>query len=432
MLRLTSLAAVLVGLFLTMSAQANSIDTATYGYPISNPFEATIGGTPPQLRAPVPDDEDINQSDYRLSLHGRAGAKRLPDIFWNGSSLPYRLAQQDGPAPLIFIIAGTGMSYSSGTPDFLKKLFYGAGYHVVQLSSPTSYDFITAASTSSTPGISADDAQDLYRVMEGIQAQHRNLQVTEYHLTGYSLGALNAAFVSKLDEQRKSFNFKRVLMLNPPVDLLTSIDNLDRLSEVKLPLEGQKTSFDLIFDKLARYFKDKGRIEIDQAMLYDFQSSKERLNTPAMAALIGSAFRFAVADIVFTSDLINKRGLISPPQQQFDYGTELVPFFNKAAACNFRCYAEQQLLPMWQASHRGGSLQQLNQQVGLHALESYLKHASKIAVMTNADDLILGPGDLSFLRKTFGPRLSVYPLGGHCGNLDYRVNTDAMLEFFRG
>lgn len=268
--------------------------------------------------------------------------------------------------------------------------------------------------------------------MEGIQAQHRNLQVTEYHLTGYSLGALNAAFVSKLDEQRKSFNFKRVLMLNPPVDLLTSIDNLDRLSEVKLPLEGQKTSFDLIFDKLARYFKDKGRIEIDQAMLYDFQSSKERLNTPAMAALIGSAFRFAVADIVFTSDLINKRGLISPPQQQFDYGTELVPFFNKAAACNFRCYAEQQLLPMWQTSHRGGSLQQLNQQVGLHALESYLKHASKIAVMTNADDLILGPGDLSFLRKTFGPRLSVYPLGGHCGNLDYRVNTDAMLEFFRG
>ena len=229
MLRLTSLAAVLVGLFLTMSAQANSIDTATYGYPISNPFEATIGGTPPQLRAPVPDDEDINQSDYRLSLHGRAGAKRLPDIFWNGSSLPYRLAQQDGPAPLIFIIAGTGMSYSSGTPDFLKKLFYGAGYHVVQLSSPTSYDFITAASTSSTPGISADDAQDLYRVMEGIQAQHRNLQVTEYHLTGYSLGALNAAFVSKLDEQRKSFNFKRVLMLNPPVDLVTSIDNLYRL-----------------------------------------------------------------------------------------------------------------------------------------------------------------------------------------------------------
>jgi len=50
--------------------------------------------------------------------------------------------------------------------------------------------------------------------------------------------------------------------------------------------------------------------------------------------------------------------------------------------------------------------------------------------MHNADDIILGPGDLGFLRKTFGDRLTVYPHGGHCGNLNYRVNANAMLEFF--
>ena len=50
----------------------------------------------------------------------------------------------------------------------------------------------------------------------------------------------------------------------------------------------------------------------------------------------------------------------------------------------------------------------------------------------NADDLILGRGDLGFLRRTFGERLTLYPRGGHCGNLNYRVNGDAMLEFFRG
>mgnify|MGYP000042925780 CR=1 FL=1 len=37
-----------------------------------------------------------------------------------------------------------------------------------------------------------------------------------------------------------------------------------------------------------------------------------------------------------------------------------------------------------------------------------------------------------FLRKVFGDRLTLYPHGGHCGNLNYRVNSDAMLEFFRG
>jgi hypothetical protein len=68
----------------------------------------------------------------------------------------------------------------------------------------------------------------------------------------------------------------------------------------------------------------------------------------------------------------------------------------------------------------------------LYALEDYLKGSDKIAVMHNADDLILGQGDIGFLRRTFGDRLTLYPRGGHCGNLNYRVNADAMLEFFRG
>ena len=303
---------------------------------------------------------------------------------------------------------------------------------MVQLSSPTSYDFITAASRRATPGISSDDAQDLYRVMEAIKAEHSELQVTSYNLTGYSLGALNAAFVSQIDDSKHSFNFKRVLMLNPPVDLLTSVGNLDRLSRVELDLNGKPPSFDMLFERLAHYFKEKGRIEVDEALIFDLQNSKERLSTPAMASLVGSAFRFSVADIVYTSDLINKRGLITPVGMEIDYSTELVPFFKKAAACNFRCYAEQHLLPLWQQHNIGGTLAQLDKQVSLYALENYLKTSPKISVMTNADDLILGPGDLSFLRRTFGERLTIYPLGGHCGNLDYRVNTDAMLEFFRG
>ena len=63
-------------------------------------------------------------------------------------TLRYRLAQQDHPAPLIFIIAGTGAHYSSTLTEYLKRLFYGAGFHVVQLSSPTSYDFMAAARAS--------------------------------------------------------------------------------------------------------------------------------------------------------------------------------------------------------------------------------------------------------------------------------------------
>ena len=67
----------------------------------------------------------------------------------------------------------------------------------------------------------------------------------------------------------------------------------------------------------------------------------------------------------------------------------------------------------------------------LESIAAYLRKSSHIKVMTNRDDLILTKEDLSFLGATFGPRLKVYPVGGHCGNLRYRDNVAVMLDFFQ-
>jgi len=149
-----------------------------------------------------------------------------------------------------------------------------------------------------------------------------------------------------------------------------------------------------------------------------------------MAMLIGAAFRFAAADISFTSDLINRRGFVIPPTYPMDEGTSLTPFFKRALLCDFQCYIREQLLPYWRAQGDGDSLLQMIDQVSLYSLRTYLAGSDKIAVFHNRDDLILGPGDLGFLRRTLGERLTLFPRGGHCGNLNYRVNTQAMLEFF--
>ena len=408
------------------------MDAESYGYPLANPFEATIATTPPELRPELPADGDISQRDYSVRLRPDRQFELLEN-FWPVTRLRYRLAEQKGRAPLIFIIAGTGAHYASGTNEYLKKLFYGAGFHVVQLSSPTSYDFMAAASRSATPGYSPEDADDLYRVMQAVRAQHPKLDVSEFMLTGYSLGALNAAFVSQLDETRRSFNFKRVLLLNPPVNLYTSVGNLDKLVQTRVDgIDNHTTFYEVVLEKLTRYYRQRGYIDLDEAMLYDFQQSALKLSDEQMAMLIGSVFRFSAADINFTSDLINRRGLIVPQDYPINEGTRLEPFFKRALLCDFDCYITEQLIPMWRAQYDGGSLPQLIQQVSLYALEDYLRQSPKIAVMHNADDVILGAGDIGFLRRTFGDRLTLYPRGGHCGNLTYRVNAQHMLEFFRG
>lgn len=79
---------------------------ASYGYPLTNPFEATIATTPPELRPELPHSEDIDQKDYSLKLRPEREFA-LPDNFWPVKKLRYRLARQDHAAPLIFIIAGT-------------------------------------------------------------------------------------------------------------------------------------------------------------------------------------------------------------------------------------------------------------------------------------------------------------------------------------
>jgi hypothetical protein len=417
---------------LVSQLQAADIEASSYGYPLTNPFEATIATTPTMLQPALPADKDIKQADYQIKLRPEREFE-VPENFWSVTKMHYRLAEQPGKAPLIFIIAGTGTPYSSSTPDYLKKLFYGAGYHVVQLSSPTSFDFIVSASSTATPGLSRDDAADMYHAMQAIRAEHRDLEVSDFHLTGYSLGALNAAFISEMDETKQSFNFKRVLLLNPPVNLYTSVSNLDKLVQTQVKdIDDTTTFYELVLAKLTRYFQSKGYIDINEAMLFDFQNSKEQLSNEQLAMLIGTVFRFASADIAFTSDLINRRGLITPVGTPIKEGTSLTPFFKSALHCDFDCYMNEQLMPMWQARNNGGDISQLIDQVSLYALSDYLKNSSKIAVMHNADDIILGPGDIGFLRNTFGDRLTLYPYGGHCGNLNYRVNSDAMLEFFRG
>lgn len=425
---------------LAFNAQAQQPATS-YQFPLQNPFEATIAGTPSSLQPQLPDEADIRQRDYSLRLRPER-EYTLPSNFWPVKTFRYRLAKQSGPAPLIFIIAGTGSHYSSSTMEYLNKLFYGAGYHVALISSPTAYDFMVGASPYATPGYSPQDAKDLYTVMAAIKKQQDSLEVTDWYLTGYSLGGLQAAFVSQLDEQAQTFNFKHVLLINPPVNLYTSVSNLDRLAHAQVVNSAEsRTFYQLMLDKLSHYFSRTGRFDLNEAMLFDFQNSPDKLNDNELAMLIGSVFRLAAADINFTSDLINRRGIITPAQQKINDGTNLTPFFRKALMCDFACYIHDQLLPFWRthfkkstptplASIASSDLDTVIQASSLYALTDYLKDSEKIRVMHNADDIILGPGDLGYLKRTFADRLTIYPYGGHLGNIVYLENAIDILEAF--
>ena len=210
---------------------SSELERLPYFYPFVNRYEATVIPLPTAYRLKLP--EKIPTKKFTLNIFPD---RNIPKVFWYQKGLDCSLNRQKHKAPLIFVIAGTGAHYRSRNMIYLQKIFYQAGFHVICISSPTYMNFIVNASTV-MPGNTPEDARDLYRVMvkAAAYARKKRTKISGYALTGYSLGGIEAAFVSKLDDERKMFNFNRVLLINPPANVYTSINNLNNLLTENIP-----------------------------------------------------------------------------------------------------------------------------------------------------------------------------------------------------
>jgi predicted alpha/beta-fold hydrolase len=398
-----------------------------YDYPLEDAYAATIIGTPNALKASFP--KEINVNNLKMTVFPD---RKIPEVFWYQDKLRYSLAYQKKEAPLIFIIAGTGARYNSSKMKMLQSAFWGAGFHVICLSSPTHPNFMANASTSKMPGNSTDDAIDLYRVMDlAWQAARTKIKVTDFYLTGYSLGAAESAFVSKLDEEKGLFNFKKVLMINPPVSLYNSVIILDNMLENNIP--GGPDHFNEYFEKamtrFSSFYQSHGALDFNDDFLYAMYNE----NNPSekgMAALIGLSFRISSSNMLFTADVLNNFGYIVPKNLKLSRTDSLTEYHKVTGRQSFVDYIDNLLIPHLSASNPGLTKEHLISGTSLTAIEDYLKTTKKIGLVTNIDDLILKQGEVDYLKQIFQARAKIYPKGGHCGNMDHKENVAYMIDFF--
>ncbi|UCC57315.1 MAG: alpha/beta hydrolase [Gammaproteobacteria bacterium] len=400
--------------------------TEPYGFPIDNKFQATVLGTPEEYRADLP--KKIPLKKRRITIFED---REVPEALWFDRELRYSRALQKGPAPLVFLIAGTGASYDGAKNTNMARAFYQAGFHVVSISSPTFMNFIVAASKSGVPGHAYRDAEDIYRVMERIWDTLQNrIEVTDFYVTGYSLGGFNTAFVSLLDEERQIFNFKKALLINPPVQLYNSISLLDRMLE---NIPGGVDNFNLFYDRLVeqvgRVYKRADTVNLGEEFLYQAFEAVNPDNEE-LAALIGVSFRISSANMAFTSDLMTNAGYIKPANMTFTKNTAPGELQLVAHRLGFTDFFHTYFYPHIHQQQPDISRSELVEQMSLIEIEDYLKNSPKIEVMHNQDDIILEQGEIDFFPRVFGERAKIYPIGGHCGNMDYRDNVDHMVKVF--
>jgi pimeloyl-ACP methyl ester carboxylesterase len=410
-------------------ALGNAAAPLAYDYPVTDPLLATVIGTrgedQPELPWRVPSKpERIDRVDQQ----------RIPRTFWDQGSIRYSVAAQRDAAPLVFLIAGTGARYSSAKMTFLEALFYGAGFHVVALSSTTHPDFVLAASRDHMPGYMPGDVDDLYLLMQRIRGEleHDEVEVTDFNLAGFSLGGTQAAFLAQRDAGEQRFGFRRVLLLNPSVSLYESSEILDGMFEKALP--GGPTSTDRLladlFTRLTPYFHDRRRGRVDDEFLYHIADA-DQPTAEELRAIVAAVFRLALANMVFTADVMTGGGHIVETGAELGVATSLTQYMKRSTRWTFRRYLDEMLLPYWRGRVPGLDRDTLVRSASLESIGPFLAEAGHVGVMTNADDFILTPANLAFLRHTFGDRARVYPHGGHGGNLSYNENAADIVQFFR-
>ncbi len=414
-------------LFAAFSATTAWAATESYDFPFDNPFVATVVGTPEEYRAELPDKIPAKKRRMRVFEDREA-----PEHFWYWEQLRYAYALQKRSSPLVFLIAGTGASYDGEKNQTMARAFYQAGFHVVSLSSPTHPNFIVSASRTSVPGHAVGDAEDLYRVMEQIWDRLKDrIEVTDFYVAGYSLGGFNTAFVTLLDEKRRVFNFRKALLINPPVNLYNSVSLLDRMME---NIPGGEDNFSLFYDELVEafttVFKRSETLDFSGDFLYRayeiLQPKDEEL-----AALIGVAFRLSSANLAFTADVVTDFGYVKPKNVRLTRNSSPGEYAKVVHRLGFTDYFHEFFYPYYKGVDPSTTRHGLVDEMSLSSIEDYLRREKKIEVMHNEDDVILAPGEIDFFPRVFGARAKIYPTGGHCGNIAFRDNVAHMVNVFK-
>ncbi len=400
-----------------------------YFYPYVNPFEATVMEVPPVFQQEV--HKDIPVEVFKVYPFPE---RTIPEIFWYQNGLTCSLNFQKSKAPLIIVIAGTGSKYNSPTMKNLQSLLYQTGFHVLSITSPTYSEFVINASSSLMPGNLVEDAKDLYNVMQlALDHVKNDIKISKYFLTGYSLGGTQAAFVALQDDKEKRFDFEKVLLINPAVNIYNSVSRLDEMLLANVPggIENFGSFIDDTLAKFAEASREIGYVELSGEYFYRLYRNYPP-REDFLASLIGFAFRFDSSSMIFASDVMSGGGFVVPKDVQWNYTTSLTPYSMVLFRTGFVDYFNEYFGPYWLRKQPGLTMNDLKRNLSLSAIASFLKENKKIGLLHNEDDIILEKGEIEELVEIFGSRAKVFPTGGHLGNINHPDVARFMAEFFKG
>ena len=392
-------------------------------------LRATIFGTPPQDMAPMPSRVPLAEINIALPW-----ARPIPEVFWFDRKLRVWFSAQDKPAPLAIVISGTGNDGNTAKLSVLRAALYGAGYHVLTMPSPTFPGFIVSTSSTGVAGDLVQDGHDLYAAMQQIVAHlPRRVRITDVDVLGYSLGGANAAIVKSIAGQEGTLKIHRAVMINPPVNLFSSIGRLDELFALSIGSgdEGVERLYRRLYAELANLYRASDRVQIDEDFILGAAATALKTDAEYSAA-IALSFRINLEDMFFAGDLYAGTGVVVDPKHLPKVGDSLEETQRILRNKPFSEYFTKVFAPYYLKHRPNSTAASLIADNRLNIIGAALRNDPDYYVQTNSDDLILNEQELAWLRDTLGSRIAVYDHGGHLGNVGERQQIADMLDMLAG
>jgi len=130
--------------------------------------------------------------------------------------------------------------------------------------------------------------------------------------------------------------------------------------------------------------------------------------------IIGLLFRLNLRDVIFFTQMRHNQGVLQHPIDKW----KREPIYREIMDYSFTDYLNKFIGPYYKT--RGLDLQNddvAGPAVDLRVWESTFKANTSIRLVENEDDILLEPEDVRWLEQTFGNRVTIFPHGGHLGNL---------------
>jgi len=338
--------------------------------------------------------------------------------------LPFTLYLQPKPAPILYLVPGMGGHRLGESCLALAEIAYRLGNSVVAVSNPTNWEFSEHGSSVDQPGYAPADARDLHRAITAIDALLETRmpgRFTQRRLAGISMGAFQVLYIAA-DEPNHAANgvlsFEIYLALNAPVNLEHSMLQLDRFYNAPLsfPPEERKRRIDEIFGKVI--YLSNGELWPDMELPFTQLEAEY---------LIGLAYRLELQYMIVQSQQRHDMGVLQTPS----WFLRRAPAYREASEYSFMEYVYAFLLPYY-AQHDpritfddAGARAMLDA-CDLRSIEKELEHNERVVVVSNENDFLLRPEDVTWLREHLGDRAHLFPAGGHLGNLHRKAIQEAI------